>query len=293
MKASTEQDYRERMLRSLLYVQQHLDDSLDLDELAGVAAFSRFHFHRIFRAMVGESLGEYVRRLRLERAARCLKTQNEQVTQIAFQAGFETHESFTRAFKAMFGVSPSAYRTAHAPAPESASGTHFNNVSGYRPPVQGEPPVPEIKELAPMNIVFVRHVGPYSEVGAAWGRLMAWAGPRGLLGPETKMVGIVHDDPDVTPQEKIRYDACIVVTRPVAAEGDVGTTEIAGGAYAVFTHKGPYEDFGKTYGQIFGSWLPKSGYQLRDVPSFEQYLNSPQNTRPEDLVTLIYVPVAK
>jgi AraC family transcriptional regulator len=118
MKSSTEQDYYERIVRTLVFIQGHLDDDLDADDLAAVAAFSRFHFARIFRGLVGESLMEYIRRLRLERAARNLKLRDDPITQVAFEAGFETHESFTRAFGAMFGVPPSAYRAAHQPAPE-------------------------------------------------------------------------------------------------------------------------------------------------------------------------------
>ena len=98
MKQSTEQDYRERIVRTLVYIQQHLDDDLELDKVAGVAAFSSFHFHRIFRGLVGETLKEHTRRLRLERAARNLKLSAEPITQTALEAGFETHESFTRAF---------------------------------------------------------------------------------------------------------------------------------------------------------------------------------------------------
>lgn len=291
MKTSTEQDYRERIVRTLVYIQEHLDDDLDLERLASVAAFSRFHFHRIFRGLTGETLKEHVRRLRLERAARNLRRLDEPIAGIAFQAGFETHESFTRAFADMFGIPPSAYRAAHKPAPESQSGTHLGDVSGYRPPAYPDAPPVEVKELPPMQVVFLRHVGPYPEVGATWGRLMAWAGMRGLLGPGMKPIGIVHDDPDVTPAEKVRYDAAVTVNRPVQPEGDFGVMEIAGGRYAVATHKGPHEELGKTYQRIFGGWLPKSGYALRDVPAFEQYLNSPQNTRPEDLLTLIHVPL--
>ncbi len=291
MKTSTEQDYRERIVRALVYIQQHLDESLELDAVASVAAFSKFHFHRIFRGLVGESLAEHVRRLRLERAAGNLKHYGRPVTDIAFEAGFETHESFTRAFGAMFGVSPSDYRAAHKPAPESVSGTHIDDVSGYHPPEHGDPPPVEVKELPPMRVVFLRHVGPYNEVGATWGRLMSWAGPRGLLGPGTRIIGIVHDDPDVTPTEKVRYDAAIAVDRPVQPEGDFGAMEIPAGKYAVFTHRGPYENLGRSYQQIYGGWLPKSGYELRDAPAFEQYMNSLMDTKPQDLVTLIHVPI--
>lgn len=143
-----------------------------------------------------------------------------------------------------------------------------------------------------MRLVFLRHVGPYSQVGATWGRLMGWAGMRGLLGPGMKLIGIVHDDPDVTPADKVRYDAAVTVSRPVQAAGEFGVMELAGGSYAVFTHKGPYDGLGKTYQRIYGGWLPRSGYSVRDVPAFEQYLNSPRDTAPEDLVTLIHVPVS-
>ncbi len=274
MKPSTEQDYHERIVRTLVYIQQHLDDDLELEKLAAVAAFSSFHFHRIFRGLVGETVKEHVRRLRLERAARSLKQSGEPIVQVALDAGFETHESFTRAFGDMFGEAPSAYRA-----------------TAYSPPTYSDIPPVEVRELAPMRLVFLRHVGPYGNVGVTWGRLMAWAGMRGLLGPGMTTIGIVHDDPDVTPADKVRYDAAVTVSRPVQPEGEFGVMEIAGGSYAVVTHKGPYGGLGKTYQRIYGGWLPKSGYQLRDMPAFEQYLNSPRDTRSEDLLTLIHVPI--
>jgi len=291
MKTSTEQDYRERIVRTLVFIQAHLDEDLEADRVASVAAFSRFHFARVFRGLVGESLMEYIRRLRLERAARNLKQGDEPITQLALEAGFEAHESFTRGFTAMFGVPPSTYRAAHKPAPENASGTHIDDIAGYHPPDYGDLPPIEVKELAPARVVFLRHVGPYGQVGATWGRLFAWAGMRGLLGPGTKPIGIVHDDPDVTPEDKIRYDAAIAVSRPVSPEGDVGVMELPGGRYAVATHYGPYDQLSKTYQRIYGGWLPSSGSALRDSPAFEQYLNSPQTAKPEDLLTLIHVPL--
>jgi AraC family transcriptional regulator len=148
-----------------------------------------------------------------------------------------------------------------------------------------------VKDVPPAPVVFLRHLGPYREVGATWGRLMTWAGMRGLLGAGMKLIGISYDDPDVTSADKIRYDAAVTVSRPARPEGDFGVMEIAGGRYAVATHKGPYEELGKVYQRIFGGWLPKSGCGLRDAPAFEQYLNSPQNTRPEDLLTLIHIPL--
>jgi len=121
---------------------------------------------------------------------------------------------------------------------------------------------------------------------------MTWAGMRGLLGPSMKLLGIVYDDPDVTPPDKVRYEAAVTVSGEVQPEGEFGVMEFPAGSYGVAEHKGPYEELGKAYQRIYGGWLPKSAYHLRDVPAFEQYLNSPQNTKPEDLVTLIHIPLS-
>jgi len=280
VKPSTQQDYCERIVRTLVYIQRHLDEELELGALASVAAFSPFHFHRIFRGLVGEPLKEYVRRLRLERAAQKLKQHGGSITEIALEAGFEAPESFTRAFTAMFGIPPSSY-----------GATHLDDTSAYRLPDYGDPLPVEVRTLPALRIVFLRHVGPYSQVGATWGRLMMWAGMRGLLGPGTRMIGIVYDDPGVTPTDKVRYDAAVVVNRAVEPEGEIGVTEIPGGTHAVFTHSGPYENLGQMYHRFFGGWLPKSGREVRDSEAFEEYLNSPMNTRPEDLLTRIHVPL--
>jgi len=140
-------------------------------------------------------------------------------------------------------------------------------------------------------VVFMRHVGPYIECGKTWAKLCSWAGPKGLLGPGVKLIGISHDDPDVTPAEKLRYDACIAVDRPLEPAGEVGVQEIRGGEYAVATHKGPYEKLAETYSSLFGEWAPSSGRIVSQAPCFEMYLNDPMKTAPEDLLTDVYVPL--
>src|SRR5512142_3223270 len=133
MRTATAADYQERILRTLAYIQAHLDDALDLDDLARVACFSPYHFHRVFRGLVGEPVQEHVRRLRLERAAWHLKLQDAAVTDVALAAGYESHEAFTRAFHAMFKTTPTQFRAAHQSAPESPSGVHYDDHSGYHP----------------------------------------------------------------------------------------------------------------------------------------------------------------
>ena len=298
MRTGTVEDYQQRILRALVYIQEHLDDPLSLDELGAVAHFSSFHFHRIFRGMVGESVKEHVRRLRLERAAHRLRFTGQPVTDIAFDAGYDTHESFTRAFRAMFGQPPVRFREQHrvvayGPSP---SGVHYvveGELDGFRPmQAKGGPLVVRVEELPAMRVAFVRHVGPYDQVGATWGRLMAWASARGLIGSSFMMLGIVHDDPEITIPTHLRYDAAMVVPDEINAEKEIGIEQLAGGKYAIATHQGPHNQISDTYVRICGEWLPTSGRELLHAPAFEIYRNSPTNTRPEDLITEIHLPLS-
>ena len=149
----------------------------------------------------------------------------------------------------------------------------------------------KIKPMPSLRVAFMRHVGPYSTVGATWDKFLPVLGKDGRLGGDCMMIGMCHDDPGVTPPERIRYDACVTVDESFVPEGDIGVQVIAGGDYAMTTHFGPYQKLGETYSQLFGQWLPRSRRELRSAPSFEVYLNDPQTTDPEDLLTDIYVPL--
>lgn len=149
----------------------------------------------------------------------------------------------------------------------------------------------QIERVEPLRVAFVRHVGPYHEVNLAWDRLCMQLGKDGLLGPGTRFIGICYDDPEVTAPEKIRYDACVTVDSDFVPEDDIGVQTVGGGEYAVTTHLGPYELLGQTYAQLLGQWLPRSGRELRSEPSLEFYLNTPESTDPEDLITDIYAPL--
>jgi AraC family transcriptional regulator len=299
MRPATEQTYHERILRVLVYIQEHLDEVLPLEDLARVARFAPHHFHRIFGAMVGESVKEHIRRLRLERAAHRLQFGRLPVTAIAFEAGYETHESFTRAFRAMFGTPPSRYRRRQrprSPAP-APSGVHYlpeGRLTAFHPVYRGGPPMDvRLETLSPMPVAFLRHVGPYEDeaLTQTWEKLLSWARPRGLLGPRTLRIGISYDNPHVTPPDKLRYDACVTTDRPVPPEGEVGVQEIAGGEYAVVTHRGPYEKLTETYAQLYGDWLPNSGREPADMHGFVILRRGPRDTAPQDLVTDICVPL--
>jgi AraC family transcriptional regulator len=151
----------------------------------------------------------------------------------------------------------------------------------------------KVVELQEQRVAFVRNIGPYQECGKAWEALCMWAGMRGYLQPGVDFIGLCHDDPDVTPSENIRYDACINIDREIEPEGKIGTQLIAGGFYAVLTHHGSYNNLSETYAALCGRWAPANGYELRSLPSREVYLNSPDETPKDELITDIYVPTEK
>jgi len=284
-RTDTVRDHQERINRVLLHLQENPGAALSVEQLARIACFSPFHFHRLFVAHVGEPLSAHVRRLRLERAALILRNSRASVTEVALESGYETSAAFNKAFQQHFHVSPTTFR--------QSSPVNFTAALKLKRGIAASKHMkPEIIDRPEKQAIFVRRTGAYKEsASAAWEAVCRFAYPRHLVAPGQEFIGISHDDPQITAQEKLRYDACITVSQPVKAEGEVGVQKIAGGRYAVFLHKGPYENLMGTYQFIFGEWLPGSGEELRDVPSFELYLNTPEHTQPENLKTGIYIPL--
>ena len=152
----------------------------------------------------------------------------------------------------------------------------------------------DIRTIEPLRVAAMRHVGPYTEVGPYFERIVGWAAQRGLLGPQTQVLGIYHDDPQGTPPAELRADACIRVPESASADPESGVeiTEIPAGEYAVATLKGPYERLPEAYQWLVGQWLPSSGREAAHLPCFEIYPNSPADTAPEELLTEIHLPLA-
>ncbi len=306
MKDETRSFYESAVHGAVTRIFARLDEALDLAALARHAALSPLHFHRIFRGVLGETPLAMHRRIRLERAAHELAAGDAPVTRIAFAAGYETHESFTRAFAEHYGASPSAFRQkieearagcARPPQLELAarSGLHFR--PGAAGPswsiVKGDPAMNvESKTLPPLRVAAVRHVGAYNAISEAFVRLGELAGKAGLLGrPGTQMIALYHDDPDAVPVAELRSDAAVTV--PEDAALPPGTTElrIPGGTYASTTHVGPYTGLSDAWAKLMGGWLPSSGCRIGEGPSFEIYRNTPMTAPPEELVTELYVPI--
>lgn len=280
-------DHKERINRVLIHIQENIDKPLSLETLADVACFSPFHFHRLFAAYIGETLNDYIRRTRLEWAAMRFCQTERPITDIALATGYETPAAFTKAFSQHFGKNPTEFKKSKNLSLNSkllALNTQNKEVKAMQP---------EIRNMPEQNVLFVRKTGRYDKAASeAWAILMGFAYSRRLMKKETKSIGISHDCPDITPEDKIRYDACITINKDIKPEGEVGIQTISGGKYAMFLHKGSYDKLGEIYNAIFSKWLPASGERLRDIPCFEIYLNrDPRRTKPENLKTEIYIPI--
>jgi AraC family transcriptional regulator len=278
-------DYRERINRVLHYIDEHLDEKLDLGTLASVSCFSPYHFHRIMRAHLDESLGSYIIRQRLQAAAMLLAYSDKPVAAIAYEVGYETPSSLTKAFRGRFGVSPSAFRDNNTMLRRDHVTLLFNLKE------TDMELKPEIRQMEDIKVIYIRSTGDYNNVGPVWERLCSFAAKKNLFGPGTMMFGLSHDDPEITETARLRYDACLSVESEVKGEGEVGMKMVEGGRFAVFVHKGPYRNLQSSYNDIYRNWYPQSGHELRDAPPLEIYLNDPGKTRAEDLRTEIWIPV--
>lgn len=299
MKRSTRLDYLERIRRVLRYAQEHLDQPLTPADLAAQACLSRHHFHRVFSAMVGESLGEHVRRLRLERAAGQLRRTDRPVIDVALDAGYDAHEAFTRAFRDHFGVPPSVFRNQGGPLvfPPALCGVHYGPdeaVSRFVA-LQEEVQVIDVRlaSLPARHLIALAHTGHYQRINETFERLATLVAPLGLAGPDTQWIGVFHDDPDTVPVDARRSHACL--TAPPDVIVDVPGLErfdLAGGPAAIGVHVGPYRTLERSYAWLFGQWLPSSDHELADAPCVEVYVTDPATTPETELVTHICVPLA-
>lgn len=294
MRRQTRLDHEERIEDAIRYIVENLDETLDLRNLADHVCLSRFHFHRLFQALAGETVGEMVRRLRLERAAVRLGTSPTPITELAFEAGYATHEAFIRAFRAAFGCTPSTLRRrlsydGRLPTP---NGVHYGIPLQIRfVASQGETTMQvELREMEPRKAVCMSHQGPYFMIGKTFGELGAWVQENGVnAGPG---IGIYYDDPDATPVAELRSDAGVFVPNDFeTTDPRVHVIEVAGGLYAVGTHVGPYDGLPNAWGEIVGKWLPSSGYAFGDAPGIEVYIDDCSQVPAEQVRTEICIPV--
>lgn len=277
-KEHTQNEYHKSINKVLDYINEHLNKKPDLNTLSQIANVSPFHFHRIFKAIIGENLGEYVQRLRLEYVAGQLKTTELSLSTLAEKTGYNTEQALSKAFKKHFGTPPRVYKLAS---------THKTDYSNHKLS-------PRICEIEHKNLIYIRVIAKYGaqEVyNKAWGKLHQFAANNHLLKESNEWLGISFDDPDTTETNKCRFYACLTIDKPVTPTGKIGCKSIKSGQYAVFTHKGSYRGLNDFYKNIWFGWLPTADYRLRKATFFEKYVTDPDKVKEEDIITEIYIPI--
>ena len=273
--------YDTRISRVIDYIYSNPSADLSLDCLADVAAMSRFHWHRVFSALTGESCAQIVRRVRMHRAAFWLVQTEWPLAKIAREVGYNNTQSFTRAFREVFDAKPLEIRAAQA-----------QHVLTLRCK-EGDEDMYGVKvEDAPeRRLAAMAHVGAYNGVSKSYEKVAAVFTIRDLWKHARGMVGIYYDDPSTVPEAELRSHAAVELADDVVVPDPLEEVLIRGDESAVLVMQGAYTGLQEAYEWLYGQWLPQSGRMPADQPSYEIYLNSPMDTAPADLLTQIYVPL--
>lgn len=308
------EEYVSRINRVQDYIEMNLSEEFSLIKLSQIANFSSYHFHRIFFIMTGETLFQYIQRIRLEKAAfLLLANQKTAVTHIALECGFSNQASFAKAFKKHFGISASKFRiqknvqkNKNCKA-ESNMGKVSSEIMNYNSIIRNKqccveqiradiPFTVEVKRVPDMNMVYIRHTGPYKKDTALFRKLFEklfhWADIRGLVHPaETKWLTLYHDNFDLTDDDKLRISVCMTVPGNVEVDGEIGKLAISGGRYAVGHFELNEDQYQDAWNAMFAQWLSESGYQPDDRLCFELYLSGPADEPGKKHIVDIYIPV--
>ena len=278
------EQYQRRLDVVTDYIYAHLDDDLSLETLAHVSGFSRYHWHRIYRAVRGETAAQTVRRLRLERAAAMLTETSWPVERIAWKAGFTGTDVFSRAFLRSYRTTPSRFRIGGRPASIDSLVTSCG--SGLTSSVREAPGwMVRVEARFGYRLAVSEHRGSYMDIGRAFSRV------RDRVGAGSLMVAIYADDPDAVPVADLRSAAGTVVDPGTEIPHDLVERMVPAGRYAIMRHIGPYSSMHAAYLWLYGQWLPSSGEEPRDHPIIEEYLTDPATTPPVDAVTDILLPL--
>lgn len=291
MKPSQRQQYAERIDRVVARIEAGVTDERapSLTELAQAAALSEFHFHRIFRLMTGETVGEAVRRVRLARTLPDLASKAA-VTHAAGASGYATPQGFARALQRQAGITATAAR---------ASGGELDALAAkLRTPraVAGDvaPPLAlEVVSVDPFRLLAIRNLGDYAELNASYARLfdlvLAQVPPEVLNG----IYGVPHDDPLSTPPEACRCDCALAVGDAGLAEGELAELSLGGGSYAQLRHFGDYDRVHVAVDRAYAGVIGILDRAIADTPLFIHYLDDPEEVPEAELRSDIYVPLAQ
>lgn len=283
--------YRSRINRVIDHIEEHLGENLSLEELAEIACFSPYHFHRIFQVSQGETLGQFIQRVRLERSAVLLCSQQKApIIDIALQCGFSNPSAFSRAFSQRFNCTPSQWRKGEGR--DSNLSTVVSNTgkdSGeWKPYIEfnqgeqlwrmqkgDETRLVRVKELPDWELLYYRYQGPYQGDAQLferlWSKLYQWAAARDLITPESQFLCLYHDPPDLTDQNLLRVTLAMTVPPEVEGDGEISRMTLKGQRYACARFRLGPKDYGEAWSWVYGEWLPHSGYMPANANAFEWY----------------------
>ena len=268
-------ELKQRFAKVLTEVERTLGEPLDIRELAGLAAYSRFHFQRQFSAFFGVGIADYQRLLRLKRAGQQLAFRSDaSITEIAYDAGYENLESFSRAFKRVFLQTPSEFRKradwaawhkTYDPLIE-LKGQFMSDSSSVCEKVR-------FSDFPETLVAVLEHKGPRSGLPASVQRFISWRRENAVPPSKSATFNILYDDPKSTQPEDFRFDICCAVSTPVG-KNDYGivTKTIPSGPVAVLRHTGSLDYAEDAIRSLYRDWLPQSGRELRDFPLFVRRL---------------------
>lgn len=268
-------EYASRVNRAIDHVTRYLDQPLDLDAVSRVAAFSPFHFHRIFRAMMGETLHEFVKRTRLERALYLMSHTERSLTEVALEVGFSSSSDFSRSFKAHFGVPPRAFDLAQWRQAGLARLPQQDIASERRSPSDDGFTV-TVRTLKPRRVAYTRVFQPFEpgRVQRAAAQLVDWARARGLEGGQ--WLGSMWDEPELVPLEKCRYDVGLEVPDEAMLDAPfLNEQRYAEMTVAELDFAGSIEREVRAFEFLYGTWLPRSGREPAHLPCFEAWNGLP------------------
>lgn len=284
MSTSTQENiYLRRINTAIDHIRENLGDDLSLDALAGVAGFSPFHFHRLFKSITGETLNEIVTRLRLERAAALLRaTPKLSVTEAAFACGFKSAPVFSRAFKKQYDINARQWdrqsplkNSKNGQVSDGSSRYTLENLSGF---AEREGFEVSIRSLPVQRLAYIRVYDSYSnfrQIVDAYEHLIAWYCQKGGSLANTTLYGMSQDDPDITPHRLCRFDWCLAVPDHWQTDGDVSVDTFPACQVATVRCLGDIQKADRILHYLFRYWLPRSRYQPANLPGMEIYRRQP------------------
>jgi AraC family transcriptional regulator len=297
------QEYIARIHDAIDFIYNHLDAELDLAQIAGAACYSPYHFHRLFSAVTGESPRQFANRVRLEKSASDLRrSKSLHVTEIAFKYGFSSNSSYTKVFKKHFGVSPSHFRKNTAQHSKirqvhskNGKASYFQekylcNVNEMMHWLERSASI-EMKYMPSMNIAYIAHTGPFDQIGKAYERLLKWAFLQDLnIG---RKLSFYHDDADLTDLSKLRQGAGIVMGESIRAAGEVRSTVIEKGGYAVGRFEIAFNEFERAW-QGMMVWMSEQGFSPDNKKVFYELYHNDFREHPENKnIVDLCIPLSK